>query len=390
MVNMTGVGIIWPMLPLLVERLTGGGTAHVALWYGALAVVFSAMQFLFAPVLGALSDRYGRRPVMLLALAGMGLDNLLLAFAPTLWLVFIGRAVGGIFGASWAVANACMADVTQGKDRAAAFGMVGAAFGVGFIIGPFLGGVLGDIDTRLPFLTAAGLSFANVAFAWFFLRETLPPEKRSARPLIDTNAFSALAWMARKPGILLLAIAFLIATSMQRGLEAVWVLFTGVQYGWGVREAGISLAIVGASYVVVQGFLVRRIVARIGERIAVGAGFALSACIFALLAFNTSGALGYLGILPHVLGWGVAGPALQALASQAVGPKEQGFLQGGLTAAGGLAAIIGPAMATGIFAWFNSQAAPFPFPGAFFLAGAGFLLLSAWLALGGRRARFGN
>jgi DHA1 family tetracycline resistance protein-like MFS transporter len=378
-INMTGVGLFWPILPSLVEELSGGTVSQTALAYGAISVVFALMQFIFAPMMGALSDRYGRRPVLLVALSGMGIDSLLVAFAPNLAWLFAGRALGGIFGATFSVANAYMADSSKGSDRAAAFGLVGAAFGLGFILGPLMGGVLGEIDVRLPIYCAAALSFSNVLFGYFFLKESLPPEHRRNKPLFSTNFVSSFAWLAGNRIVLPLAIALLIANTTQRGLESIWVLFTDVQYNWGTREAGLSLAVVGVSFIIVQGFLVKPIVARIGEVATIAAGFSVSAIMFVLLAFNDIGLLGYLGIVPHVLGWGIAGPALQALASQQVDESEQGYMQGALTSISGLASIIGPAMATAIFAWFTSAAAPVFFPGAFFLLG-GILLLFAALA----------
>ena len=377
-INMTGVGLVWPILPKLVEQLSGGTLSETAIIYGLIAVVFSLMQFLFAPILGAMSDHYGRRPVMLVALTGLGLDNILLALAPNLTWIIIGRALGGIFGATFSVANAYMADVSTGKDRAAAFGMVGAAFGLGFILGPLIGGVLGEIDLRLPFYCAAALSFINLVFGWFFLEETLAPEKRSQKSGQKIGAFSSFRWMASNRIILPLGIALLFANTMQRGLESIWVLFTGIQYDWGSREAGFSLAVVGVSFIFVQGFLVKRVVARFGEVKTIAVGFTLSAVIYALLAFNTSGAVGYFGIIPHVIGWGVAGPALQALASQQVDETRQGLLQGGLTSISGLAAILGPALATGTFAYFTRESSTMHFPGAFFLLGAFFLIFAAW------------
>lgn len=382
---MTGVGLFWPILPMLVQELGGGGVSHTAVIYGLLSVVYALMQFIFAPMMGALSDRFGRRPILLVALTGMGLDSILLALAPNLAWVFAGRALGGIFGATFSVANAYMADISREEDRAGAFGMVGAAFGIGFILGPLLGGVLGEIDLRLPVFAAAALSFLNVAFGWFFLRESLPAESRSQTPLLQTNFVAAIKWLVLRPVIVPLALALLIANTMQRGLESIWVLFTGVQYGWGAREAGFSLAVVGISYVVVQGFLVKRVVARLGEAATIAAGFSLSAVMYLMLSVNQSGLIGFVGIVPHVIGWGVAGPALQALASRQVQASQQGLLQGTLTSISGLAAVAGPMIATGTFAWFTSQSAPFAFPGAFFLGGGLLLFLAAWIGSTSRR-----
>ena len=378
-INMTGVGLIWPMLPTMVERLTGGSVSHVAVVYGALAVGFSVTQFLFAPIMGGLSDRYGRRPVMLVALAALGIDTALIAFAPSIFWIFVARIVGGALASTFAIANASIADMTEPKDRAAGFGMVGAAFGVGFIAGPLIGGVLGSVNPVLPFLVASGLSFANVGFGYFFLQETLPLARRTGGFVVRTNSFSALRWLFSAPGMLILAIALFIANTMQRGLESVWVLFTAEQYGWDVRATGLSLAVVGISFVIVQGVLVRPVVARFGENNAVIGGFALSALVYALLAFNTSGAIGYAGIIPHVLGWGIAAPALQAIASRKVSAEQQGLLQGSLSGLQGLAAIAGPILSSASFAWFTSAAAPVHFPGAFFLFGSFALLAAAWL-----------
>ncbi|MCB1385427.1 MAG: MFS transporter [Nitratireductor sp.] len=384
-INMTGVGLFWPILPSLVAELGGGDVSHTAVLYGAISVVFALMQFLFAPVMGALSDRHGRRPVLLVALTGMGFDSLLLAFAPNIWWIFAGRALGGIFGATFSVANAYMADVSRGEDRAAAFGLVGAAFGLGFIIGPLMGGVLGEIDIRLPIYTAAGLSFVNVLFGYLFLKESLTPENRQRSSDAKFGFVSALSWLASRRLTLLLAISLLIANTMQRGLESIWVLFTGFQYDWGSREAGVSLAVVGVSFVIVQGVLVRRIVPLIGEVKAIAFGFSLSAAMYLVLAFNETSWIGFAGIVPHVLGWGIAGPSLQALASRQVGPAQQGYLQGAFTSIAGLAAIMGPAVATGIFGFFTAAGAPFHFPGAFFLLGGLLLFLAAGIgALAGR------
>jgi len=383
---MMGAGLVWPTLPSLVAELTGGSISQTAAIYGATAVVFSLMQFLFAPLMGALSDRYGRRRVMLIALTALGLDNIFLAFAPTIGWMFFGRALGGVFGATVSIANAYIADTTESKDRAAAFGMIGAAFGVGFIIGPILGGFLGTYDLRLPFYCAAALSFANAIFGYFYLQETLPIEKRDTSSLKRANPFATLKLLASTRVLLLLGVALMLVSAMQRGLEALWVIFSELQYGWNSQETGFSLAIVGASYVFVQGFLVRKVIPRFGEINTIIGGFLLSATMYVMLAFNTNGLLGYFGIIPYIIGWGCAQPALQAIASRQVGDGKQGLLQGALTSVGGLAAVAGPAMSTTSFSYFTSPLAPIYFPGAFFLFGAFILILSAWIGVIAGRA----
>lgn len=360
---------MWPILPSLVEELTGGDVSNTAAIYGATAVVFSIMQFLFAPVMGALSDRFGRRPVMLVALLGLGFDTLLLAFAPSIFWVFVGRALGGIFGATHSIASAYVSDTMKPEDRAAGFGMLGAAFGIGFIVGPLVGGFFGAYDIRLPFYFAAALSFINVLLGWFFLRETLPMEKRNPDNLKKANPFGTLGLMTSNSTLFLLAIILLLVNATQRGMETIWVIFAQHQYKWDIPEAGISLAVVGVSYFIVQGFLVRPTVAALGEVKTAVIGLALCATMFALLSFNTVPLIAYLGIPLYALGAGCSAPALQAIASRYVAPEQQGHLQGSLTGIAGLAAIAGPALSSGSFSYFTSENAPYDFPGAYFFLG---------------------
>ncbi len=385
MINMMGVGLMWPILPSLIENLYGGDLSQTALIYGATAVIFSIMQFIFAPIMGALSDRYGRRRVMLLALAGLGLDTLLLSFAPSIAWVFAGRALGGIFGATYSIANAYVADTTDSENRAAAFGLIGAAFGIGFIVGPVIGGLLGEYGLRYPFYFAAGLSFLNLVFGYFFLEETLPEEKRSTESLLRANPFGAINFIRTNSVLLLLGIALLLVNTSQRGLGGVWVLFTQNQYGWGPSEVGLSLTVVGVCYVVVQGFLVRPVIAALGEIKTIVFGFLLSSVMFTILSFNTLPIFGYLGIIPHVLGWGCAAPALQAIASRQVPQNQQGLLQGALTSLGDLAAIAGAALSTTSFSYFTSAYAPIYYPGAYFIFGAMVLIVSAYLGVSAGR-----
>ncbi|MEM8541831.1 MAG: MFS transporter, partial [Pseudomonadota bacterium] len=318
MINMMGVGMMWPILPTLVEELTQGDISNTAAIYGAVAVVFSLMQFLFAPVMGALSDYYGRRKIMLLALLGLGFDTLLLAFAPSIFWVFVGRALGGIFGATYSIASAYIADTMKEEDRAAGFGMIGAAFGIGFIIGPLVGGFFGAMDTRMPFYFAAALSFINFALGYFFLQETLPEDKRSKANLARSNPFGTLKFIMTTQTLFLLGITLFFVNAAQRGMETIWVIFTQHQYGWNLQEAGISLAVVGISYFVVQGFLVRPTVAALGEAKTAVIGLLLCAIMFLILSFNTIPLVAYFGIPLYALGAGCAAPALQAIASRFV------------------------------------------------------------------------
>ncbi|MEM7213943.1 MAG: TCR/Tet family MFS transporter [Pseudomonadota bacterium] len=380
MINMMGVGMMWPILPTLVEELTGGNVSDTAAIYGAIAVVFSLMQFLCAPVMGALSDKYGRRKVMLIALLGLGFDTLLLAFAPSILWVFIGRALGGVFGATYSIASAYVADTMEPEDRAAGFGMIGAAFGIGFIVGPLIGGYFGSIDTRMPFYFAAALSFLNFILGYFFLQETLPEEKRNSDSLKGANPFGTLSFITANQTLLLLGITLLLVNATQRGMETIWVIFTEHNYGWDVKEAGVSLAVVGISYFIVQGFLVRPTISALGEAKTAVIGLLLCAAMFLLLSFNTIPLVAYLGIPLYALGAGCAGPALQAIATRYADPNQQGHLQGALTSIGGIAAIGGPALSAASFSYFTAENAPIDFPGAYFLLGAIVFVITSLLA----------
>jgi DHA1 family tetracycline resistance protein-like MFS transporter len=287
--------------------------------------------------------------------------------------------LGGVFGATYSIASAYITDTMKQEDRAAGFGMLGAAFGIGFIIGPMVGGFFGSIDTRMPFYFAAGLSFLNFVLGFFFLKETLPPEKRSKRSINYANPFGTLALISSSRTLLLLGCVLLLLNIAQRGMETIWVIFTQHQYGWNLQEAGISLAIVGVSYFVVQGFLVRPTVAALGEKKTAYTGMLLCACMFLILAINTHPWVGYLGIPLYALGAGCAAPALQAIASQFVEPEQQGHLQGSLTALGGLSAIAGPAISAASFSYFTAEGAPYDFPGAYFLLGSVIFVITALL-----------
>ncbi|MEM7300432.1 MAG: TCR/Tet family MFS transporter [Pseudomonadota bacterium] len=369
-INMLGIGLAWPILPKLVEELTGGTVAEAAIVYGVLVTGFALMQFLFAPLLGVLSDRFGRRPIMLLSLAGLGVDYVVLAIAPDIFWVTVARLLAGMMGATIATANAFVADVTPEDKRAGAFGLIGASFGIGFVAGPLIGGVLGEIDLRLPFWFAAGLCFANLTFGYFALPESLKPEDRRNIRWREANPFGALVQITKYPAVVALMVALFLTTMSQRGLESIWVLWTGAVFDWGVRDAAWSLTYVGACMVVVQGYAVRKIIAAIGERRTIFYGYALSGLSYFLLPFVTESWMIFAGITIHILGWGSASPALQAVTSKAVPKDQQGLLQGTLSSVNNLAAIIGPLMATQIFAAFTGGSAYVIFPGAFYLVAA--------------------
>ena len=379
-IDMLGIGLAFPVLPRLIEEFEGGNVSRAAYIYGGLAAVYSVMQFLLAPLLGSLSDRYGRRPVILLALAGMGINYVLLAFAPTLWLFAVGRMIAGAFGATFSAAGAYLADVTPPEKRAQSFGLIGAAFGVGFITGPALGGVLGDVDLRLPFLVAAGLSLADFVFAYFALPESLAAVNRRALDWRRCNPIGALREIGRYGSVLGLMLVFVLAVFANRVAEMTWVLFTGYRFHWGPTETGLSLAMVGVMFVVGQGGLVRVIVPRLGERRAILLGLAVSAVICTLYGLVPQGWMVFPVMALGIFGWTIAQPAVQALMSQAVPANEQGLLQGALASMTNLTSIAGPPIWTGLFGYFVSPAAPVIVPGAAFFAASLVFLVALVLA----------
>lgn len=373
---MIGVGLAWPILPQLVKQLSGETMAQSALIYGLLMSGFALVQFLISPFVGMLSDRFGRRPILLISLAGLTVDYIILALAPNLIWLIIGRLVAGVFSATVSTANAYIADITPKKDRAAAFGLLGAAFGIGFTLGPLIGGVLGQIDLQLPFWLAAALAFTNLVFGYFILPESLPAEKRSSLELRRGNPFSALKHIRRYRSLSILLLALFFSGIAQQGLQGIWVLWTEAQFSWGVAEAGYSLAWVGICMAFVQGYLVRIVVPRFGEQRVLIGGYLISTIAFAILPFINAGWLVYPGILFHIIGWGCAGPALTALVSQNVPDNEQGLLQGTLSSVNTITMITGPLFATAIFAKSVGSAAWFPLAGTYYFFGAALLLMT--------------
>lgn len=380
MLDMLAFGVIIPVLPQLIEAFLGGDLGRAALWVGLFGTVFALGQFVFAPVQGALSDRFGRRPVILISCLGLGLDFILLAVVNTLPLLMIGRIIAGITSASVSTAHAYIADTTAPEKRAAAFGLLGAAFGLGFILGPALGGFLGEISLRAPFWAAAALVLANFCYGLFVLPESLPPERRAARfDARRANPLGGIALLRSRPGLMGLALVQITSQLAHYVLPAVYVLYVGSRYGWSSQTIGLVLAAVGVCSVIVQAGLVRVVVPRIGERRAMLIGLVCGAAGFIIYGLAPTGAVFVAGI-PIMALWGMVSPSVQSLATRRVDPGHQGRLQGALTSLGSLAGVFGPAMFAAVFAFFISDLAPFHLPGAAFLLAGALLLAGAVLA----------
>jgi DHA1 family tetracycline resistance protein-like MFS transporter len=381
LIDVLSFGVVIPVLPHLIEEFLAGEIARAALWVGIFGTVFSAVQFVCTPLQGALSDRYGRRPVILLSNLGLGLDFVLMAVVNTLPLLFLGRVLSGITSASISTANAYIADVTPPEKRAASFGLLGAAFGVGFVLGPALGGYLGEIDLRLPFWVAAGLALANFLYGWFVLPESHPPERRSAR--IDwrrANPLGAVGLLRSYPAVFGLAVLVLIGNVAHYVLPSTFVLYGEYRYEWGPQQVGLVLGLVGICNVLVQAVLIRAIVPRIGETRALLAGLAFGCAGFAVLATATSGAIALFS-LPLLALWGLAGPATQALMTRRVDAEHQGRLQGAVASLASLAGIFAPYVFSQVFASSIGPQAVIALPGAPFYLAALLLLGAFALAL---------
>ena len=380
-IDMLGIGIIIPILPELIREFVGGSSALAGRWYGTLAATYAVTQFVFAPLLGALSDRVGRRPVILISLFGLGIDYLVMGFAPTIGWLFAGRLIAGLMGASATTANAYIADVSRPENRARNFGLIGVAFGLGFIFGPAIGGLLGSIDLRLPFFASAGLALVNWLYGFFVLPESLPPEKRDVFRWRKANPVGSLHVLKSYPLVAGLTAAFVFVILAQRGLETVWVLYTGHKFGWDERANGLSLALVGIMSAIVQGGLVQPVIKRIGERRAVLYGLIWAVVTFVGYGLATAGWMLLACIVVGSIS-GVAGPAIQSLVAGAVPPEDQGKVQGGIQSLMSLTSIVAPLIFTaGLFSYFTSASAPFELPGAPFLLGAVMYALAFWSVL---------
>lgn len=380
LIDVMGFGIIIPVLPKLIQHLIHGSISSAAIWAGWLSFAYALMQFLFAPVIGNLSDKYGRRPVLLSSLLGFGVDYLFLAFAPTIWLLFVGRIVAGITGASFTTASAYIADVSPPEKRAANFGLVGVAFGIGFIIGPALGGLLGNYNVRLPFITAAALALLNAAYGFFILPESLSPENRRPFSWLRANPVGTLMNLSKYKEVIGLALSLFLVYIAVQSVQQVWTFYTIEKFGWNNAVVGASLAFVGLLIAVVQGGLTRIIIPKFGQERSIWAGLLLYSAGLILFACASKGWMMFVFLIPYCLG-GIAGPALQGYMSNSVPANEQGELQGGLTSLMSLSSIIGPVLMTSAFAFFTKPGAPLQFAGAPFAIGAVLMLVSTLLAV---------
>ncbi len=385
LLDVIGLGIIIPVVPQLLQHLLHitdksdiSSIARPAMY---LTFIYAAMQFVFAPILGSLSDRYGRRPILLFSLFGFGLDYIFLAFAPTVGWLFIGRMISGITGASITTAAAYMADISDETNRAKNFGMIGAAFGIGFIIGPLLGGVLGEIGPKIPFLVAAGLALVNALYGYFVLPESLDQAHRRAFDIKRANPIGSLKNLNKYPAVFGLIIALLFIYLASHSVQSNWSFANISKFGWTPKTIGISLGVIGLLVGLVQGVLIRYVNPRLGNEKSVYYGITLYAFGLVLFAFASQSWMMFLFLIPYCLG-GISGPALQALISMHVPKNEQGELQGSLTGLNSLTSIVGPPMMIGLTAYFSvkNDAHHIYFPGAAFLLGAILMLSSAIIA----------
>lgn len=380
LLDVLGFGLLIPVGPKLVEFIGRMDEKHAAPYVGLLAATYAAMQFLFAPSLGAISDRFGRRPVLLIAIFGSGLDYFAMALAPTLWILYLTRAINGLSGASFSVANAYIADVTPPEKRAGAYGLFGAAFGIGFILGPLLGGFLGDHDIRLPFYAAGTLTLLNWLYGLFVLPESLTPDRRAHFRLSRANPVRVFAGLRKYPMVAALFGAFFLAYIAQFGLYSTWALYMEAKFDWKPRDIGLSLFVVGLGAAVVQGGLARRLIPALGERRSLLIGLAIAVLAYAGYAAATEGWMIYAIIACASIG-GISQPAAQSIITRAVQRDEQGATQGALAAFSNIATILGSLIATGIFK-FSAEHLGRSLIGLHFYVGAGFALLaliaSAW------------
>jgi DHA1 family tetracycline resistance protein-like MFS transporter len=384
MLDAMGIGLLMPVLPDLISALDGGSLADAARWGGLLAFTYAGMQFLFGPLVGALSDRFGRRPILLISLVGMGFAYVITAFAPFLWLLFVARVVSGITGATYSTANAYVADISPRDKRAANFGLVGLGFGIGFILGPAMGGYLGQFGYQAPVIAAAALSFANAIFGFFVMPETL----KSPRAIIwrEADPIRALMKLRSLPGLGPLLLILFLYTIAHNIYPAIWAFFTIERFDWDVNLVGISLAAFGICMAIVQGGLMRIILAKIGDYSTAVFGLSVDLFVFGLVMAITQ-TWQIFALMPIMALGVVVGPALNGIMANATPDDRQGALQGVLASLQGIAAILSPLLMTNLFSTFSGEGAPVYFPAAPFLAAAVLTAICLGLLLRARGAQ---
>jgi DHA1 family tetracycline resistance protein-like MFS transporter len=380
-IDTMGFGIIIPVIPDLLKELTGNpDTSHAALIGGFLITTYAVMQFFCGPIFGGLSDQYGRRPVLLASLFGFGVDYMITAFAPTVAWLFVARFFAGILGASFTTGGAYISDISTPENRAQNFGLIGVAFGLGFILGPMIGGLLGNYGLRMPFLAAAGLTLINWLYAFFFLPESLKPENRRKFDWSRANFFGTFKSLFQYTVIKQLFVALTLVYIAAHAVQSNWSFFTNEAFHWGPRQIGISLTVVGVAFAVVQGGLIRVIIPKLGQSRSVYIGLMLTALGMILYAFASQSWMMYAFTVVYCLG-GIAGPALQGIMAGIIPPNAQGELQGGFTSLMSMTSIVGPLLMNVVmFPYFTSSEAPIYFPGSAMLLGAIFCLIASMIA----------
>lgn len=379
LLDVIGFGIIIPVIPKYISHLIGSDLSHASVYSGWLMFSFSVMQFLFSPVIGSLSDRFGRRPVLLIALFGFGLNYLIIAFAPSIGWLFLGRVLAGITGASFSTATAYVADISTPEKRAQNFGLIGAAFGLGFIIGPVLGGVLGQYSLQLPFLVAAGLTFLNWIYGYFVLPESLPKENRRKFDIRRANPIGSLMLLRKYPIVSGMVGSLICVMVASFATQSTWTYFTMEAFHWNESLVGYSLGLIGLLMAIVQGGLVRVINPKLGPVKSIYIGLAFYGLGFLLIAFVPQGWMLFPLMIPFSLG-GIADPAAQSIISNEVPSNEQGELQGALTSLRSVTSIVGPVLMTTLFSHFTAKGTPVYFPGAPFIMASLLVVLSILLA----------
>jgi MFS transporter, DHA1 family, tetracycline resistance protein len=379
LIDITGWGIIIPVIPKLIKELINGDISEAAKYGGWLTFAYAITQFVFSPIIGNLSDKFGRRPVILISLFGFSLDYLFLAFAPTIWWLFVGRIIAGITGASITTASAYIADISTPENRAKNFGLIGASFGIGFIVGPLIGGFLGQYGSRVPFYAAAALCMINFLYGYFILPESLSKENRRNFDWKRANPIGSFMNLKKYPNLTGLITAIFILYVASHAVQGNWSYYTMYKFNWDERMVGISLGIIGLLVGLVQGVLIRWVNPKLGNQKSIYIGMALYTIGMFLFSMATESWMMFLFLVPYCLG-GIAGPALQSVVSVQVSPSEQGEIQGVLTSLMSASSIVGPPMMTSVFYFFTHKNAPFQFAGAPFVLGGILMFISTVIA----------